>query len=74
MKQRPDFCVSDVISTLELLQETGEGLLTGSADEALMTSLLSAFISTHTHKMTAKQQEFNRDTGFLRWWKCRGDN
>lgn len=50
--------MSDVISILELLQETGEGPLKGSVDEALLTSLLSAFISNHTHKMTAKQQEF----------------
>lgn len=52
--------MSDVISILELLEERGEGLLKGSVDAALMTSLLSAFIANHTHKMTAKQQELNR--------------
>lgn len=60
MKQRPDFCMSDVISILELLEERGEGLLKASVDEALMTSLLSALIGNHTHRMTAKQQELNR--------------
>lgn len=66
MKQRPDFCMSDAISILELLQETGEEgmrrggrLLKANVYEALMTSLLVAFIRDQTHKMTFNQQNFD---------------
>lgn len=50
MKQRPEFCMSDVISILKLFQETGEGLLKAGVGGATLTPLLSAFISNHTHK------------------------
>lgn len=56
--------MSDAISILELLQETGEegmGRGGGSSNvhEALMTSLLVAFIEVRAHKMTFKQQNFD---------------
>lgn len=46
--------MSDVISILELFQETGEGLLKAGVGAATPAPLLSAFLSNHTHEMTRK--------------------
>lgn len=55
--------------------EVGGRLWKANVDEALMTSLLFAFISSHTHKMTLKQQNFDGlYRGFMRCCKFTSHN